>query len=105
MDSTRLAMVTLDCDDPQAEAQFWAQLLGLEQAYADDNYAMLKGPQGPAIGFGRVEDYVPPVWPNPHGSKQFHLDVAVTDIAEAEVGVSSWVPSSPIRSPGRPGGS
>ena len=80
---TRLAMVTLDCADPRQEADFWAELLGFEQAYADDNYAMLKGPDGPAVGFGRVEDYAPPLWPNPHGAKQFHFDLAVANIDEA----------------------
>lgn len=81
--ATKLAMVTIDCDDPRREAEFWSEVLGLEQTYGDDNYAMLKGPDGPAIGFGRVEDYVPPAWPNPSGSKQFHLDVAVDDIDAA----------------------
>jgi catechol 2,3-dioxygenase-like lactoylglutathione lyase family enzyme len=80
---TRLAMVTLDCADPRQEAEFWAEVLGFEQTYADDNYAMLKGPDGPAVGFGRVDDYVPPVWPNPQGAKQFHFDLAVADIDEA----------------------
>lgn len=81
--AARLAMVTLDCDDPRLEAQFWAQLLDLSEAYADDNYAMLKGSDGPALGFGRVDGYQPPEWPNPHGSKQFHLDLAVEDIDAA----------------------
>jgi hypothetical protein len=77
-------MVTLDCADPREEADFWAALLGYEQAYADDNYAMLKGPDGPALGFGRVEDYASPAWPNPNGSKQFHLDLAVDDLDAAQ---------------------
>lgn len=81
--AARLAMVTLDCDDPRQEARFWSELLELTEAYADDNYAMLKGPDGPALGFGRVEDYQPPAWPNPHGCKQFHLDLAVEDIEAA----------------------
>lgn len=81
--ATKLAMVTIDCDDPRREAEFWSEVLGLEQTYGDDNYAMLKGADGPAIGFGRVEDYVAPGWPNPSGSKQFHLDVAVDDIDAA----------------------
>ena len=81
--TARLAMVTLDCADPQAEAAFWAALLGWEKTYADENYGMLKGPDH-ALGFGKVEGYKPPAWPNPNGSKQFHLDLAVDDIPAAE---------------------
>lgn|SRR5437764_13567222 len=79
-----LAMVTLDCADPGPVSAFYAALLGLEVAYQDDNAVMLRGGAGPALGFGRVEDYQPPAWPNPNGSKQFHLDLAVADIAAAE---------------------
>lgn len=81
-DTARLAMITLDCADPRAEAAFWSAVLGWEQTYADENYAMLKGPEH-ALGFGRVEDYEPPAWPNPRGSKQFHLDLAVDDLDAA----------------------
>ena len=79
-----LAMVTLDCADPGPVSQFWAALLGYDVAFGDENYAMLRGADGPAIGFGRVEDYQPPSWPNEHGSKQFHLDLAVDDIEATE---------------------
>ncbi len=84
MSTVKLAMVTLDCADPGPVSAFWAGFLGLEQTYGDENYAMLKGPDGPAIGFGKVEGYQPPAWPNEHGSKQFHFDLAVSDLAAAE---------------------
>lgn len=78
-----LAMVTLDCDDPRAEAAFWSELLGWEILAAEDEYAMLKG-VGSALGFGKVPDYSPPAWPNEGGSKQFHFDLKTDDIAAAE---------------------
>lgn len=81
---TRLAMVTIDCADPGPVSTFYAELLGLQVTHGDENYAMLEGDDGPALGFGRVEDYEPPAWPNPHGSKQFHLDLAVEDIPATE---------------------
>ena len=81
--TARLAMFTIDCDDPAAAAAFYSALLGMEIAHSSDAYAMLSG-DGPALGFGRVEGYEPPEWPNPNGSKQFHLDLAVDDIAIAE---------------------
>ena len=47
----------------------------------DSHEGLLKGgDSGPALGLGKVEDYEPPAWPNPHGSKQFHLDLAADDI-------------------------
>ncbi len=78
-----LAMLTLDTDDPERAAAFWSSMLGWEVLHSSADYAMLSGPSH-ALGFGRIEDYVAPSWPNEHGSKQLHLDLAVLDIAAAE---------------------
>lgn len=75
-------MVTLDCADPETSAAFWSNLLGWDVVHSGKDYAMLAGPSH-ALGFGRVDDYIPPTWPNEHGSKQFHLDLAVTDLNNA----------------------
>ena len=82
-DTARLAMITVDCADPAASAAFWSTLLGWDIVASGDDYAMLKGPSH-ALGFGRVEDYEPPTWPNEHGSKQFHFDLAVDDLDAAQ---------------------
>ncbi|QIK68570.1 VOC family protein [Nocardioides sp. HDW12B] len=37
-----------------------------------------------ALGFGRVDGYQPPSWPDEGGGKQFHLDLAVADLDEAQ---------------------
>ena len=79
----RLAMVTLDTADPAASAAFWSGMLGWEVAYQEGDYAMLTGPSN-ALGFGRVEGYVGPGWPNENGSKQFHFDLAVEDLDAAQ---------------------
>ena len=79
MPEVRLAMVTLDCADPGPVSRFWSELLGWERVHSGDDYAMLQGPAN-ALGFGRVEDYQPPQWPNARGSKQFHFDLATDDI-------------------------
>ena len=81
--TARLAMVTLDCADPEASAAFWSGLLGWEVAHAEHDYAMLTGPSH-ALGFCRVEGYAAPGWPNENGSKQFHFDLAVDDLDAAE---------------------
>ena len=44
---------------------------------------MLTGPAH-ALGFGRVDGYEPPQWPDERGGKQFHLDLAVADLDEAQ---------------------
>ena len=79
----RLAMVTLDCADPEQAAAFWSALLGWEVAHSEKDYAMLTGPDH-ALGFGRVEGYAAPSWPNENGSKQFHFDLAVADLDAAQ---------------------
>ena len=79
-----IAMVTLDCADPRVEATFWSELLGWHIIAVEDEYAMLKGPEWAALGFGQVPDYLPPGWPNERGSKQFHFDLKTDDIAATE---------------------
>ena len=79
----RLAMITLDCRDAEASASFWSAVLGWEVTASGDGYAMLQGPAH-ALGFGSVADHRPPEWPNEHGTKQFHLDLAVDDLDAAE---------------------
>ena len=78
-----MKMLTLDSSDARRDGRFWAAVLGWDIAHEQDEYAMLNGPGGMALGFGTVADYEAPAWPNPRGTKQFHLDLAVDDLAEA----------------------
>lgn len=78
--AARLAMVTIDCAEVQPEADFWAALLGYDIVASTEDYAMLRGAEGAAVGFGRVPGYEAPGWPNANGSKQYHFDLAVEDI-------------------------
>lgn len=78
-----LAMTTIDCADPAAEARFWAAALGWTVTYADENYGLVTDGER-RLGFGRVEGWTAPAWPDPSGIKQFHLDLAVEDLVEAE---------------------
>ncbi len=91
----RLAMITLDSSDAPRDAAFWSAVLGWEVSYSAPEAAMVSGPTS-ALGFGTVPDYQPPAWPNEHGSKQFHFDLAVEDLGEAErrcVELGARVPS------------
>ncbi len=97
--TARLAMVSLDSADPEADARFWSAMLSWDVAHSERDYAMLTGPSH-ALGFGRVEDYVAPEWPNPHGSKQFHFDLAVDDLARAEAAAVELGATVPEDQPG-----
>jgi catechol 2,3-dioxygenase-like lactoylglutathione lyase family enzyme len=76
-------MVNLDCRDPGALAAFYAEILGWEVTYSEGDYAMITG-AGTSIGFGRVEGYEPPAWPDTASPKRYHLDLQVEDLASAE---------------------
>jgi hypothetical protein len=79
-----VAMFTIDCDEPAPLADFYSRLLGMKIAYQDENVAMISGESGPSIGFGKVDHYTPPAWPDENSDKQFHLDLKVDDIPAAE---------------------
>lgn len=83
MSLAALKMVSLDSSDARRDARFWAAVLGWDIAHEQDEYAMVTGPDGAALGFGTVADHEPPTWPNPRGTKQFHLDLAVDDLDTA----------------------
>jgi catechol 2,3-dioxygenase-like lactoylglutathione lyase family enzyme len=78
-----LSMVNLDCPDPRAMAAFYAAVLGWEVTYSEEEYAMITG-DGTSIGFGRVEGFTPPAWPDTASVKRYHLDLQVDDLALAE---------------------
>ena len=97
-----LKMLTLDSADAERDGRFWSEVLGWEVAHSGDGYAMLTGPDGPgaALGFGTVEGYEPPGWPNDHGSKQFHLDLAVDDLEQASARIVALGATRPDEQPG-----
>ncbi|GIL35151.1 VOC family protein [Phycicoccus sp. DTK01] len=95
MATAALKMVSLDSSDVRRDVTFWHAVLGWEVAHEQDEYGMLTSPDGLALGFGLVEGYEAPGWPNEHGSKQFHLDLAVDDLdaaAQEVVGLGGTLP-------------
>jgi catechol 2,3-dioxygenase-like lactoylglutathione lyase family enzyme len=95
-----IAMVTIDCADATELATFYSQLLGMTIAYQDDNVAMITGESGPALGFGKVDHYTAPPWPDEKSEKQFHLDLKVADIAGAEAACVRLGATRPEHQPG-----
>ena len=95
-----LKMLTLDSSDARRDARFWAAVLDWEVAHEQDEYAMLTGPGGVALGLGTVDDHQAPGWPNEHGSKQFHLDLAVDDLDTAATACVELGATLPDEQPG-----
>jgi predicted enzyme related to lactoylglutathione lyase len=94
-----LAMISLDCADPGALAEFYHQVLGWEIVHSEQDYAMISDGSLP-VGFGRVDGYAPPRWPDPAAPKQFHLDFYVEDLDKAEAACLEAGAAKPDHQPG-----
>ena len=85
-----LECVVVDCPDPRELAEFYRALLGGEvnrpdpRWRRDDDWSTLHTESGLVFAFARVADYRPPRWPDPDPPRQFHLDLRVTDLDEAQ---------------------
>lgn len=90
----KLDLVVLDCPDARALAGFYAAVLGWEIEPGTDDFVTLVPPGGglsetnpggrTTLAFQQIEDWVEPTWPGGPHPQQFHLDLAVPDIAAAE---------------------
>ncbi|GAA1426278.1 VOC family protein [Streptomyces thermospinosisporus] len=83
MSVAKVGAVVLDCPDPMALARFYAEVLGGTPQQEED-WVDLVVPGGPALAFQAAPGYVPPRWPSPEHSQQFHLDLTVEDLDTAE---------------------
>ncbi|QIY71462.1 VOC family protein [Streptomyces sp. RLB1-33] len=82
----KLGVVVLDCPDPRALAGFYAEVLG-GTVEGDGDWVDLKVSDGPSLAFQAAPGHVPPQWPAPDDSQQFHLDLTVDNLDAAEKGV------------------
>ena len=100
----RLDTVVLDCPDPRALADFYAALIGArvsEQGSSRDAWVSLEPASGGVtLAFQRARTYVAPSWPD-GPPQQLHLDVVVTDLAEAHRRVVALgaTPLEPVTDP------
>ncbi|MFF7053678.1 VOC family protein [Streptomyces griseorubiginosus] len=78
-----LGAVVLDCPDPRALAGFYAGVLG-GTVEGEGDWVDLKAPGGQTLSFQAAPGFVPPRWPAPDASQQFHLDLSVPDLDAAE---------------------
>ena len=82
MSDIRIGSISLDCNDPQKLAKFWADLLEGNIAFSVEHFVAVKL-DSMWITAVKVEDYSPPTWPENEIPKQMHLDLAVTDLTAA----------------------
>jgi len=88
-----LQCVVLDCPDVLELARFYQALLGgtVNQPdprwSVDDSFATLHSDSAPVLAFQRAEDHRPPRWPDPAQPQQFHLDLEVADLDDAQTQV------------------
>ncbi|MER6429280.1 VOC family protein [Streptomyces sp. 900105245] len=81
----KLSAITLDRPDPPALAAFYQRATGLEpHPECDAAFAALNDGDGLLPGFQRVDDYRAPHGPDRIVPQQFHLDLDVDDLDEAE---------------------
>ena len=80
----QLRSVVVDCREPKALAAFYEGLIGGTVEAEDDTWVVLTEPTGRRLAFQYSPEHDPPRFPDPHGSQQFHLDVVVDDVADAE---------------------
>jgi hypothetical protein len=76
--------VMLDCPDAKELSSFYSELLGKPITYDGEGAAMIGEDGAQPVLFQQVEDYHSPQWPNPAYPQQYHLDVTVDDIEDAE---------------------
>jgi predicted enzyme related to lactoylglutathione lyase len=93
-----LALVNLDCTDPEALANFYAEVLGWEVLAGQAEYAMISDGTT-SIGFGRVPGYVAPSWPDERAPKRYHLDLYVDDLDKAEAACLELGATKPSEQP------
>lgn len=80
----RVYSVVLDCPDPSALADFYTRVTGLPRTTDRDDWVTIGDSSGYRLAFQRAKDYIAPDWPDPNRPQQFHLDLLVDDVDEAE---------------------
>ena len=80
----RLKTVVFDTRNPSKLARFYAELLGAEIVYEEDSWVTIEDGSGRRLSFQLSPEHRPPMFPDPAGSQQAHVDVEVDDVDEAE---------------------
>ena len=75
----------IDCPDPDRLATFYQRLLAMIRVQNEPDWVVIgDAPDRPGVAFQRVNDFLPPQWPDPGHPQQMHFDVRVDDLDTAE---------------------
>jgi len=81
----RLHHVVIDCPDPHALAGFYSEVLGLPITYESTGWVVVaRDPTSSGIAFQLAPGLTPAGWLDPDRPQQFHLDIMVDDVEQAE---------------------
>ncbi len=94
-----LGWITIDCDDANAQAEFYRDALGWEITFSEGPYSGISD-GSVTIEFNAVEDYQAPQWPDVGGAKQFHLELMVDDLDDAAAALLAAGAAQPEFQPG-----
>ncbi len=84
MPIARFSLVALDCPDPLALADFYAQIVGgVPEVQTESDWVQLRLDTGTHLAFQQAADHEPPGWPD-GPPQQSHLDFDVDDLDEGE---------------------
>lgn len=78
--------IAVDCEDANALADFYVQMLGWTKTFSGNGAAVVSSPQAPfLLVFQAVENYRPPVWPweKDKQAQMMHFDFFVEDLDAA----------------------
>ncbi|GAA1653449.1 VOC family protein [Kribbella alba] len=77
--------MAIDCPDPAALARFYSELTGLAITYESEDWVVIaENDKSSGVAFQLAPDHQRPQWPDPARPQQFHFDVMVDDVGEAE---------------------
>jgi catechol 2,3-dioxygenase-like lactoylglutathione lyase family enzyme len=81
----RLEKTVIDCPDPRALAEFYAEMLGLRIVEDHPDWVAIGLDRSARVlAFQRSDQYVQPRWPDPAHPQQAHVDIRVEDVDAAE---------------------
>jgi catechol 2,3-dioxygenase-like lactoylglutathione lyase family enzyme len=81
----RMRHIVVDCPEPATLARFYSALLGLPATWTSDDWVVVAANETTSgIAFQLAREFQAPQWPDPRYPQQFHLDVMVDDLDEAE---------------------
>jgi catechol 2,3-dioxygenase-like lactoylglutathione lyase family enzyme len=80
----RLETVVLDTRDPRKLAEFYVQVLDAKIVDDTADWVTIADDAGRRLSFQTSPEHVPPRFPDPAGSQQFHLDIRVDDVEQAQ---------------------